>query len=363
MSGPLLVEDLIERVTGEAPERITRSMLARASGILAAVETGLAPDPGFSFIAPGRGDAVVLFNLGQGDPPPDAEKNEYQAALLRLTLGALAARADGRIDAAERRRLLDHVENTGGLSEAYKARLRADLDWLLVSPPELCTLKKHFAGLRNEEKAAVGRLLIAIAGAEGAIDASKVALIEKIFDVVGLPTETLYSELHALATSAPSDEPVTVQPASPGADGYAIPQPEAHERGTGKRQILLDRSRIAATMEETAKVSRALEAIFADEEPSGNKPTGSGDSNEILLGPDPKHDALVRELLTRSQWTSEEFAGLARHFGLMPEGALEAINEWACDATKGLLIEGEEILEINASVAQLLRAIETRPKP
>lgn len=356
--GPLRVEQLIERVMGEVPERVTRGMLAKASSILMATGTGLAPDPAFAFITPGRGDLVVLFGVGEMEPPTEAEKKEYQAALLMLTLGALVAHADGRIDPAERRHLLDHIERARNLSDAYKARLRANLDWLLDSPPELRTLKKHFTGLGDDDKATVGRLLIAIAGADGAIDPSEVTVIEKIFDGLGLPSNSLYSELHALSASSPPDGPVTVRPASPGKTGYAIPEPPARERNGGERRILLDQSRIAAIMAETTKVSATLGAIFTEEEQVDAGPDDIGDSDEILLGPDPKHDALIRTLLARSQWAAEEFALLARQFDLMPEGALEAINEWAFEVHEDLLIEGDHILEINVSVAERIGPME-----
>ncbi|GAB4119101.1 MAG: TerB N-terminal domain-containing protein [Rhodothalassiaceae bacterium] len=358
-NGPLPVEELIEHVTGEAPERVTRSMLAKASNILAATGTGLAPDPAFAFIAPRRGDLVVLFDVGETEPPAEAEKKEYQAALLMLTLGALVAHADGRIDAAERQHLLDHIERARNLSDTYKARLRANLDWLLESPPELRTLKKHFAGLGADEKVMVGRLLIAIAGADGFINPSEVAIIEKIFDGLSLPTESLYSELHALSASSPPDEPVMVRPESPRKDGYAIPEPPDQGRNADERGILLDQSRIAAIMAETTKVSATLGAIFAEEEEHVDAgPDEARDLDEILLGPDPKHDALIRALLARSQWAAEEFAQLARQFELMPEGALEAINEWAFEVHEDLLIEGDQILEINVSVAERIGSME-----
>lgn len=363
-NGPLPVEELIERVMGEMPERVTRGMLAKASSILMAAETGLAPDPAFAFITPSRGDLVVLFSIGEMDPPAEAEKKEYQAALLMLTLGALVAHADGRIDPVERRHLLDHIERARNLSDAYKARLRANLDWLLDSPPDLRTLKKHFVGLGGDEKAAVGRLLIAIAGADGAIDPSEVAVIEKIFDGLGLPAESLYSELHALSASSLSDEPVTVRPRSRGRDGYAIPEPPAEGRAGGKNQIFLDQSRIAAIMAETTKVSATLGAIFTEEaEQTSDGPDEFEDSDEILFGPDPKHDALIRALLARSQWAAEEFARLARQFELMPDGALEAINEWAFEVHEDLLIEGDQILEINVSVAERIGPMEKGATP
>ncbi|HBO43484.1 MAG TPA: hypothetical protein DD670_06050 [Planctomycetaceae bacterium] len=358
-AGPLNVEDLVEHVTGDSSDRISRGMLSKASGILAAVGTGFSPDPAYALMNPKRGDRVVLFDVGQEDPPSEAEKKEFQAALLMLILGAIVAHADGRVDPAERQQLLGHIQSARNLSEAHKARLWANLDWLLDSPPELRTIKRHFAALGNDEKTAVGRLLIAIAGADGGIDPSEVAAIEKIFDGLGLPAESVYSELHSLAVVTPSDEPITVHPESRGRGGYAIPQPPAVRSEGETNRIVLDQSRIAAIMAETSKVSDTLASIFGEpEEQASETSEDVNEADEIFLGPDSKHDALIRELLTRSQWAADEFSQLAKRFDLMPGGALEAINEWSFEVHEELLIEGDEVLEINPAIAALIEPAE-----
>ena len=356
--GPLNVEDLVGHVTGDTPERISKSVLSKVSGILAAVGAGFSPDPAYALTSPRRGDRVVLFDVGHENPPTEAEKKEFQAALLMLILGAIVAHADGRVDPAEREQLLGHIQNARNLSEAHKIRLRANLDWLLESPPELRTLKKHFTGLSNDGKTAVGQLLIAIAGADGGVDPSEVAVIEKVFDGLGLPAESVYSELHALAVTPPSDEPITVRPESRGPGGYAIPQPPAVRPEGEANRIVLDQSRIAAIMAETSKVSDTLASIFGEPEEEPEALDTAEDADDILLGPDAKHDALVRELLTRPQWAVDEFSQLAKRFDLMPGGALEAINEWSFDTHEELLIEGDDVLEINPTIAALIEPVE-----
>ena len=64
--------------------------------------------------------------------------------------------------------------------------------------------------------------------------------------------------------------------------------------------------------------------------------------------------ALLRHLATRPVWTRAEFDSLANSLGVLPNGALESLNDAAFDTCGESLIEGDGVLEINPDVLQEL---------
>jgi len=105
---------------------------------------------------------------------------------------------------------------------------------------------------------------------------------------------------------------------------------------------------IAAT---SAAVSALLSEILADEEEeelSYQPVTVSGS----LPGLDVRHFAVVRGLAEKERWTRAEWDALCGRLGVLPEGALEAINEAAYAEFGATLLDGEEELEVNKELVQ-----------
>ena len=75
-----------------------------------------------------------------------------------------------------------------------------------------------------------------------------------------------------------------------------------------------------------------------------------------MSGLDPRHAVLVDLLVQREHWTQEEFAQIAEKQGLLPSGALEAINEWAFEKFDEALLEEYDGYDVSQDVADTLRA-------
>jgi hypothetical protein len=73
-------------------------------------------------------------------------------------------------------------------------------------------------------------------------------------------------------------------------------------------------------------------------------------STPSLLNLDTTHAELLAVLLGRSQWTRAEFEELCSDKSLMPDGAIERINEAAFARFDQALIEGEDPLEISSQL-------------
>jgi hypothetical protein len=121
--------------------------------------------------------------------------------------------------------------------------------------------------------------------------------------------------------------------------------------------IALDPRKIQEKIAETERVASLLDTIFQDEPvrpvltadrvlaPAPTAPTP-----DRVPGLDAVHSALVRQLAERPAWTRGEVEHLAGSLGLLPDGALEAINEAAFEHCGSALLEGDETIEIDLAV-------------
>ena len=233
------------------------------------------------------------------------------------------------------------------LKAAERMRLRAHLRWLLAEKPSLAGVKKRMDQLAPAQRHQVGQLLIGIAGADGAIDRDELKILAKLYPMLGLDPATLYADVHALSASAPSG-PVTVLPSEPDRD-YAIPPAPAQ---ADQAAIALAPDKVAAIMSETADVAQALGAVFdTDEAETEPEADGTDDgetlSSDTIAGLDSAHTTLVTHLTARPIWRRAEFDDLATALGLMPSGAIEAVNDAAFTVCDEPLLEGEDPLEVN----------------
>ena len=64
----------------------------------------------------------------------------------------------------------------------------------------------------------------------------------------------------------------------------------------------------------------------------------------------------MRLLISRDVWTRAELEDLASDRGIMLDGALEHINEAFLDAHGETLLDGDDLFQINKTVAKELEA-------
>ena len=62
---------------------------------------------------------------------------------------------------------------------------------------------------------------------------------------------------------------------------------------------------------------------------------------------------MLAQLLGRPVWQRPEFNSLARSCNVMPAGALDAMNDWACELfDDAIVIEHAEELEIQSNLVR-----------
>ena len=343
--------ELAQRLLGQSPDKPTKRDMQSLAAALGVLGYGLEPDPAFGGRTPRPGEPVAVFRRdgAEASPPSDA----YRAALLRLTLAVIVAHADGALADEEHALLAAHVSDDAALTDAERRRLTAHLHWLSACPPELSGLKTRAATLPAETRAEVGQLAVAVASADGRIDPDEVKLLQRLYKALDLDPDAVFSHLHALGSGERPTPPAGAAPVPPLVAGA----------------VQLDPERIRRIQADTARVSGVLGAIFVDEvvapEPPpppehDGEPDGEDASADRFAGLDPQHGELLRELLAAGSWARSDYEALARSLDLMPDGAIETINEWAFERFDDAVLEEGDPLTVNLA---LLPQPEPEPVP
>ena len=350
--GRVPVVEVIERLENAHPEKITKRRLTDAADALARLSIGMAPDPRFALRSPKYGEPVVLFRLPEGVTVLDEVSSRYKSILVAVAVGSFVAQADDAIASKEHDQLIDMIDAAEELSGAERARLRANLDWMMAVAPDLALFRRHVKELPNDISQELGKLALALAASDGVVSAHEVSALERLYRTLGLETDGIYSAIHTLIAR---DEPVTVLPSGDREEGFAIP-PRPDDSST----VSLDAERIASVMANTERVSSILGAIFQEDEPEEEMAEAMENVDHGFAGLDARHSAFLGELLVQPHWEQDEYETLARQFQLMPAGAVETLNEWSWDHFDDRLLELEEDqgLAINQDIkAEIIVAV------
>ncbi|CAN0327120.1 unnamed protein product, partial [Phaeothamnion confervicola] len=334
---------------------------------LARLGYGIEPDPRAG-IAIAAGAAVALFRLpapvtaAPGEPvPTDAA---VEQALLLIDLAAIVSEADGAASPPEFAAMRHHLHADGALSPLDDARVGAHLAWLAARPASertLAGMKKRIAPRSPEERDRLAIGLLRIVDADGTISPAEVTVLQKIWSLLGRDPDRVASDLHATArrrsprasprvatppaptgTRPPAgDEPVVVRRGRPETPGVRIPPPPEAVPATLEpdvADVALDPSAVARKIADTAAVS-ALLGDLLDEPPA---PVAAPSTSPAA--PAPRAAAPERDLLAAldgaSAWSAEDFAALAERHGMMPNAALDLLNDLGFEhAGDPLLVE------------------------
>lgn len=285
-------------------------------------------------------DTVVLFHSDQAIADSRATP-AYQAVSVTLELAAAVAHADGEFSASELQHLNTHIDSWMHLTPAHQRRLKARARLLMAAPVSLASMKKKVEPLGAPAREAIASFAAMMVQADGVATAEEVKLLEKIYKLLGLERNKVYSDVHAAASSNCSSAPIVKMPSS---------------TATKPASFSLDSAKIAALQQDSEKVSALLVDIFTEEaeaepvaaiveaEPVSDKKT--------VLGLDDAHSAFARMLLSRSSWQRDELTDVAQDLEIMLDGALERLNEAALDTFDLPFTEGEDPVEINPEIIE-----------
>ena len=270
----------------------------------------------------------------------DGQSREMTVASAAAMLVATIAKTNENQGATLEEFWLSQLPSRLTLPAAHTERLRARLALNRNSNVTMTKVKRLLGDATLEERELCAWSATLATGAAGNVDKPQIAALEAIYDALGVGRGSLYAGLHEGVAAAVNgiDEPVEVS------QGVAevihrIPPPPA------MKPVEPDIDRLTKIRAETERVSTMLASIFTEAEAEPEEAPATPDSP--LAGLDNEHATLLTQLTRQSEWGRQEFEAIVASLSLMPDGALEAINEWAFDRYDDALIEDGDPITIN----------------
>lgn len=347
----LPARELLNLMDIKGDKALSKSDCVSIAQMLGTLGYGIEPDIRFGDNKIDPAGKAVLFSLDENEPRTPGPS--YKAASAALHLAAAISAADGSVSEAEEMHLERHLESSLHLSQPEQKRLRVYMRWLILSSPGFSSLRKHINSLDELSRKSIGFFLINVAYADGIVDPDEIKTLKKIYKLLKLDEETIYSDIHSIQSGGAA-EPVTVQKASPDSAEYPIPERVFSAPMTSSSKLDLDHRAIEEKKKDTQKIQDILSTIFTQEEAilESVKPVLSNVGKEGILGLDQAHSGLVRELAVQSYWSREDFEQLCDKYGLMPDGAMETINAVTYDQFDNPFIEEDGRIEINPDIVK-----------
>jgi len=337
-------------------DRLTKKESISLAQLLEKFGYGLEPDPRFEGANLKAEGKAVLFRLSK-DAPKVASR-EYRAATILLRVAAAISGADGEVTESESDYLKTRLEDSLNMSPGEKMRLQAHLDWLLHNPPGLAGIKRRTDLLKSGEKKAIAAFCVGVAGADGRIDPSEIKTLTKLYPILGFKADDVYTHIHSMMSSVPVSSagfPVTVQTADTSVRGYKIPSAPSIDE-MRRKGVNLDMNVVQTKLKETAMVTQILGDIFKGEEVEEITPVIVEIEEEIVGPLDVAHSNLLHALIEQPEWSRADFESLVKNYGLLPDGALDMINEAAYEICDEPLVDGDDPILVEMDVAKEILA-------
>jgi tellurite resistance protein len=336
--------------------KLSTGMCNQIGAFLDKLDIGFEPDRRYgsrNLAAEGR---VLLFKARQG-APVDGTAPAFVAARAMVDVAALAAVADGKVDASEFEAIKAEIRAFPGLSGVERGRLMAHASTLLADVPSQKQAMQKLRQISSRARDDVVRSATAAVLADGYASPDEVKFLERLFKSMGLPVEEVYSVLHR--GSVVVDGPIAVIPERR-AGGVPIPPRPATNVSSGLR---IDHARLERIRTETSAVSELLAGIFVEDEPAPAQPYPSQkddapNGKSVFDGLDAAHSALLSKLLAAGEMDRRRFEETARGLRLLPDGAIETINDWGFERFDEPLIEDEDSILVVDHVRTELREAE-----
>lgn len=341
-------DDLLQHCASFGRGRLAKSEAVLLAQLLEKGGYGIEPDVRFGGAPLAPEGTAVVFKLLPGAGA--VASPQYAAATVLLHLAVAISAADGSISPSEEQHLKEHMQRVLALGDAERLRLSAHLAWLMKSPPSLTGLKKRLEPLDLCQRSAIADFIISVAGADGQISPDEIRTLGKVYPMLGLAADDVYSHIHAMAAGAAvtieGSEPVTVIPARP-STGFAIPS-----RPGPAQTVQLNMAAVKTKLAESAQISAILDDIFSEEE-AVSAPAQT--PTKVTTGKvPPVYGALLSRLAERPEWSRTEFEAIVAGCRLLPDGAVDTLNEAAFEYTGGPVLEGDDPIQIDAATAKEL---------
>jgi hypothetical protein len=313
---------------------------------------GVIPDARYYEESPNPSDKVVIFPDGHEVGFQPSEMFKLTALIIRF--GSIISQCKGEVDPREFSTLVSFVTSNKQLSLRYKNALLAYLFWSFNTPQSPSVLNNKLSGLSDQDKITIIKNICNVLKADHKIFPEELTLLDKIYTAIGLDKSQLLDDM------GPMDEElqlITVARQEP-TPTFPLP-PQKRENA---QVVALNEELILKREKETIQVREILDNILINEkEEKTNRDAGPQTKMEGLDG---AHEAFLRELLTRPNWKRAALLKLCDRRGLMLDGALELINDWAYDKFKVSLIDDGDPVTVDLELGwKLYEGSKVKIKP
>jgi hypothetical protein len=195
--------------------------------------------------------------------------------------------------------------------------------------------------------------MLFVVSADDKIDPAEVKILTRVYKLLDLDPENLFSDLHAVQTKRP-DAPVTILQGNVETTGRSIPKPTVRSVPDQQTHVSLNIELIEKTLRETRQVQQLLASVFTEEETPRAfqpKPSPPQPATASIIGLDGTHSTLLTKLLKKPEWSRHELEALCNEHQVLPDGAIETINNVAIEKYGDLLFEMGDTLQLNHEIA------------
>lgn len=312
---------------------------------LSKIGIGIEPDVRFSGQLLKPENKAIIFSITDGFPSTPSK--EYSATSTLITFAVSISTVDGNFSAEERDSIIRHVESSLKLTKPELVRITAYMDWLSATANQSKGLSSKVKGLSSGYKTQLIKFLLTLANADGYISPEEIKSLKKIYKLFEFDEEKIYSDIHFIQTN--TSDLITIIPGREIEGGYNVPK----ERLLGEN-LNLNEKLIEQTLRDTYKIKEILTNIFEDDNQKEDAHSSNihAESEDMILGLDQQYMILLNRLVQKERWEQSEYEILCNELNLLPEGAIETLNQTFFDKYGDDLIIVDDDLEINVTLVR-----------
>ena len=335
--GQTTVDEILAQVFRVPSTRKNWRQLRDAEHVLSRISIGMVPFFYYELRTPQLGEPVFLTKMTMkvGDRIMDSE--EYLLGMISVKIGAFIALSDGPFSEQEKE-VLDVLIRSEITNQAEKKRIQIYLKWLERVPPTLPECRKLIKDVDEILHPRLRITALCMASIDGGTNPVKMKALKSLYRALQLPTDSIYSDLHDVATSGSIETIMSSLKVS------EFPSSQ------NEQDVSIDQDQVASLMKETSQVSEILGQIFDEQDTQEGQ-----DSKSTLDGLDAECSAFLYKLIERPIWSESDFHELAKQFQVMQQGVIETLNEWSYEQFGDALIDGDHDYELNSEIIQQLR--------
>jgi len=346
---------IIEAYTAPSDGALSRKHSQCIALLLAKLGFGVEPNIRRDGHAPAMDETVCVYRAvdGELDLKTTAVPNANE---ILLQMGLLLSGADG--ESPEERALLDRQMKL--LPPQSRARMEARLCLLRSEPTSFSSVRRRAKELDDTQKQAVASFLLLVAAADGQVTKAEIAALSKLYKLLGLDPDSIHAELHSLMASgqravAREGDPVRVRNARKSSDEFDLPEERADANGT----ITLNNELIQKLQADTEEAMGILDKVFASDGPeeATDDDEQADDADDGRPNLTQAHEKLLLELLRLEELPRDRWNAMCEASGLLPDAAVEAINDAILETFEERLIVEMDPIVIESDVGKLCRSV------